>query len=393
MPTKEPSPACQGETEVPGGIYVHIPFCMRKCPYCDFYSITDLELLPVYLNALHAEIRLTAAENNFPCDTLYLGGGTPSLLGPEALQRLIQEIRCRHPLPENAEITLEVNPGSMSPETLKAFRQAGINRLSIGVQSFSDARLQFLGRIHSAEQAHATIQAARAAGFDNLGLDLIYGLPDQTAGDWAEDLEQATAYGPEHLSCYILSYEPGLPLTRKLHSRLFTPLPNEAVAALFEQTIAFLSTKGYEHYEISNFAAQTGLRSRHNQKYWTFAPYLGLGPSAHSHQDGRRRWNHRSLSRYLSDLAAGRLPLETEEILSHQQQILEAVFLGLRQSRGIDLGWFDKKFKMNFQEVFAETIQRLHQEGFLQVTAGHCRLTTTGKLVLDGIVDLFVAGL
>lgn len=373
-----------------GGIYVHIPFCVRKCPYCDFYSITDLSLLPDFIAALDREIRLTAAENDFPCDTLYFGGGTPSLIHPETVERLITVIRRFHPLPPAAEITLEVNPGTVDLKRLKAYQQAGINRLSIGVQSFQDSRLAFLGRIHTAAEADEVLRSARAAGFDNVSLDLIYGLPGQSAFDWEKDLEQAAAYAPEHLSCYMLSYETGAPLTQKLCQDLFTALPDDAVALLFRRTVSFLASSGYELYEVSNFAAKPCYRSRHNQKYWSFAPYLGLGPSAHSHQEGRRRWNHRSLSQYLSSLSSGRLPVEAEEMLTPEQQMMEAVYLGLRQQQGIDLAWFETKFQINFQDTFAETIHALHQEGFLHLTGRHCGLTIAGMLLLDGIVQLFV---
>ncbi|MFZ5570902.1 MAG: radical SAM family heme chaperone HemW [Thermodesulfobacteriota bacterium] len=372
-----------------GGLYVHIPFCLKKCAYCDFYSLADRTRLPDFLKALEREILLTG-ENGFPCDTVYFGGGTPSLIPPEAIAGLLSVIRRSHRLREPAEITLEVNPGTVTEETLAGYRKAGVNRLSIGVQSFSDRNLSFLGRIHTAEQARALIPAAREAGFDNIGLDLIYGLPGQSEADWTEDLRQAWEYAPEHLSCYLLSYEPGTPLTARRDSGAFTVLPDGGAARLFRTTAAFLTDRGWEHYEISNFARRPCYRSRHNRKYWSFAPYCGLGPSAHSLRGKRRYWNHRDLERWLAALESGRLPVAAEEILNPRQQMMEAIFLGFRQARGIDLGEFEKRFGVGFGKRFGPAVESLDKTGLLVATADNCRLTTAGMLLLDSIVDRFV---
>ncbi len=378
-----------GEPSVLGGMYVHVPFCLRKCAYCDFYSITDQSLLPEFLVAIDREIALTAPLG-FPCDTVYFGGGTPSLLSPESIRQLLTSIRRHHPLQEQAEITLEINPGTVDPDSLRSYRRAGINRLSIGVQSFQDGHLSFLGRIHTAGQADEAIRSARRAGFRNVSLDLIYGLPGQSEKDWEEDLRQAWTYAPEHLSCYMLSYETGTPMMEKRDQGAFTALVDEEVALLFRKTVAFLTSRGCEHYEVSNFARRSRYRSRHNLKYWDFSPYIGWGPAAHSHEKNRRRWNHRDLGSYLAALASGRLPMETEEVLNPGQRMMEAIYLGLRQRQGIDIVGFDRQFQVCFRERFADTIETLGKLDFLRVTEKNCYLTMEGMLLLDSIVDRFV---
>ena len=255
----------------PAGLYIHIPFCRRKCPYCDFYSVTGTERAADFLTALESEMRLYA-DRPLVFDTLYIGGGTPSVLSVEDIRRILRAAGNAFQILPDSEITLEVNPGTVTVEKLHRLRLAGINRISIGVQSFQQDNLEFLGRIHSSTEASASIRAARQAGFERIGLDLIYGLPDQSRAAWRADLEQALQFAPQHLSCYALTYEPGTPLSADRAAGRFQAAADETVAALFRETAAFLQDRGYEHYEISNVARGSDSRSRHNCKYWNFAP-------------------------------------------------------------------------------------------------------------------------
>ena len=318
------------------GLYIHVPFCQRKCPYCDFASGTDLAMVADWLRAIQREMwfyRDFAPE----FDTLYLGGGTPSLLTSRQLSILLESLQEHFAFAPDTEITLEANPDDPTPQVLKYYRELGITRLSLGVQSFDDRELAFLGRRHDADQALRAISWAREAGFAKLGLDLIYGLPGQTFDQWQNNLEAALSFYPEHLSCYQLTIEAGTPLARLQAEGQFRSLSEEAEREFFLLTSKFLEDQGYLHYEISNFARGSDNRSRHNGKYWNHTPYLGLGPAAHSFRDGRRWWNHRFLKDYCQALSAGAAPVADEEILTPEQVRLEALYLGLRTREGVDL--------------------------------------------------------
>jgi len=377
---------------MPAGLYVHIPFCRRKCPYCDFYSRTDLAALPAFLDALAQELSLRA-DDALAVDTVYFGGGTPSLCPPEAVGEILARAKSCFDLGESAEITLEANPGTLDADTLKALRAVGVNRLNLGIQSFREAGLRFLGRIHNRDQALAAIARARAAGFDNLGLDLIYGLPGQSLADWRSDLDQALAWRPEHLSCYILTFAPGTPMTGDLEAGRLRPPEEDRVAALFEATADLLTGAGYGHYEISNYARTPERRSRHNLKYWRFAPYLGFGPGAHSYRDGVRSWNRADLGRYLQRLAEGQPPAGGREVLTAEQQVLEALLLGLRLKEGFSIAAFEKRFGIAVQETFDRLLQQLAGEGCLADFPGRCALTVKGMRFHNSIAARFAATL
>jgi len=287
----------------PAGIYIHVPFCLRKCRYCDFYSVAQLNQRDAFVKALQREIEL--APDPGPVDSLYFGGGTPSLLDPDQVAAILTAARARFEFLSDVEITLEANPGTVDKATLTDFKTAGVNRLNLGIQSFENRQLAFLGRIHTATEARQSIEAARAAGYSNLGLDLIYGLPGQNPVEMAREVEAAVAPEPEHLSCYLLTYEQGTPLDKDREFGKVTPLPEKDAADLFLEIRKLLSAHGYRQYEISNFARSEQYFSRHNQKYWNFAPYIGLGPAAHSFIEPVRYWNHRELPDYLSDLEKG----------------------------------------------------------------------------------------
>ena len=381
----------------PAGLYVHIPFCVQKCPNCDFYSITDRSLEPAFVDALIAEMRRTPSAG-LACDTLYIGGGTPSLLDAAAVGRIIDSAHRLFDMAGQVEITLEVNPGTVSAATLDAYRRAGVNRLNIGVQSFVPAHLKLLGRIHTAADSERCLRWARDAGFERIGLDLMYGLPGQTPAAWRRDLRAALAYAPEHLSCYMLTVEPGTRLAQDRQAGRFIPLAERQAAELFETTVDLLSANGYRQYEISNFARRAGADSqdfcsRHNLKYWSSAPYRGFGPGAHSFQEPERWWNHADLHGYLAELAAGQPPPGDRETLSRSQLLIEAIFLGLRQSRGIWTQRLDERFGICFQSRFNQPLRHLEQAGLMVVDPDRCYLTVKGMLVLDSVVDLLVAHL
>lgn len=371
------------------GIYAHIPFCVKKCGYCDFYSITDTSLIPRYMAAVIRE--LVAAEfPNAPVDTVYIGGGTPSLLTPGHIRRLLSAAGDRFTILPSPEITLEINPGTVTKASLKGFRGAGVNRLNIGVQSFCEASLVFLSRIHTAREAAAAYAMAREAGFDNIGLDLIYGLPGQDPAQWKQDLEQAVALGPEHLSCYMLTYEAGTPLAEDLAHHRFTALSEGALGKLYELTVRYLTDRGYLQYEISNFSRSPETRSRHNQKYWRHDPYLGLGPAAHSYILNRRWWNVRSVERYMEAVSLGKRPVEGMERLNHRQLLMEAVYLGLRCVGGLDIPALEARFGIDFNDRFGQALSPLETAGLVEKTSDRCRLTPRGMLVADSIASRLV---
>jgi len=374
----------------PGGIYVHIPFCVKKCPYCDFYSITDTSLKQKFISAVISEMNITC-NLPFKFDTLYIGGGTPSVLETEFITRIIENVSSLYKLLPDSEITIEVNPGTVKPEKLKEYKNAGVNRISIGVQSFQERNLNFLGRMHTVEDTDLAIQWARDAGFENIGIDLIYGIVGQTRESWLRDLEQAVSYEPEHLSCYMLTYESGTPIERDRQKGLFKPMNEGKVGELFATTIEFLADKGYAQYEISNFAYAKNIRSRHNQKYWSFAPYIGLGPSAHSFIEPRRCWNKASVTAYIKDLQEGKLPIDGQEVLSREQMMSESIFLGLRRADGIDVSEFNSRFDENFFKIFGKQIDDFEKKGLIVTNQTSCALTVKGMLFLDSIASMLVS--
>ena len=374
----------------PGGIYVHVPFCLRKCAYCDFFSIADLSLKPAFLQALSSEI--SAADSGLLVfDTIYIGGGTPSILEPAEVKGIIDGLLSKFRFEGSVEVTLETNPGTVDFEKLKGFRSAGVNRLNIGVQSFQEKNLVLLGRMHSAKQAHAALSNARRAGFENVGLDLMYGLCGQTLQDWTADLESALAHGPEHIACYMLTVEPATPLAEQQRLGRFHPAPEGDVAELFMATSEFLAARGFRHYEISNFArcgvdSCEGARvSRHNSKYWTHAPYLGFGPAAHSFLPPKRFWNHRDVQHYVDEVRLARRPVAGEEVLTADQEMMEVIMLGLRTAAGVDLQDFKKRFGVDFMQVHGAAAAELQSQGLLRLEDERCAPTRSGMLYLDTV--------
>jgi putative oxygen-independent coproporphyrinogen III oxidase len=373
----------------PAGIYVHVPFCLKKCRYCDFFSVTDPARKDDFVSALireMARVRRPAST----ADTLYFGGGTPSLLAPAAVARIIDAAAGRFGLVPDSEITLEANPGTVTLERLAAYRAAGVNRLNLGLQTLDPRGLRLLGRIHDAAQGTAAVRMARKAGFANLGLDLIYGLPGQRVDDWQRDLARATALSPEHLSCYMLTIEPDTPLARDCREGRIQPLADHRVRRLFETTVHTLAGAGYGFYEVSNFARSPALRSRHNTKYWHGAPYAGLGPAAHSFFPWTRSWNVADLDAYFAAVAAGGLPVAETEHLTREQQMIESVYLGLRQADGIDVHDFERRFDVVFDEMFGPVLKDLAGREMIRPAPGRCALSLAGMLYLDSITGRMV---
>lgn len=366
------------------GLYIHIPFCLSKCAYCDFYSETALQEIDCYLEALRREMALYSGRFS-EFDTVYIGGGTPSLLSLDTFDEIFDGIAESFTIAESAEITVETNPGDVTEKLCGKLKEKGVTRITIGVQSFDDDVLSFLGRRHNAGEGRRALAVAREAEFQSVCADLIFGVPGQGREDWRETLSEMVSHAPEHLSCYQLTIEPGTPLDARLCHGDFVPVDDDMVTTLFFDTSSFLRQQGYEHYEVSNFARSDGHRSRHNQKYWRHVPYLGLGPSAHSLQ-GISRWsNHRSLTEYCRACTEGRFPVSDREELTPEQYCLEAFSLGLRTSDGIDCDAMTELCGVNFIENKRFVIEALSQEGLL-VTDGRClRPTVRGLAVADSL--------
>ncbi|MBW2598972.1 MAG: radical SAM family heme chaperone HemW [Deltaproteobacteria bacterium] len=366
------------------GIYIHIPFCLSKCGYCDFYSVTSTEKISRFIDSILKEMELyRGCFDRF--DTLYLGGGTPSLLDSAQLAKIIDGIRKYFPLSADAEITIEVNPGDLSRETAELLFKTGINRISIGVQSFDEHILSFLGRRHSSIDAISAIEHIRNAGFDNMGLDLIYGVPGQNMESWINTLRRALLFRPEHLSCYQLTLEPSTPLGIKYRAgKIDTPNDN-LLYEFFMKTSELLEASGYTHYEVSNFARGPEFMSRHNRKYWDHTPYLGLGPAAHSFSGNRRWWNHRCVDRYIEDVSKKMPPIEKSEILTLEQLRLEALYLGFRTKVGINLDGFSKRYRCDLLQEKYELLNNIQEEGLITIKDNHIYPTRRGLAMSDSL--------
>jgi len=368
--------------DITPGLYIHIPFCRSKCHYCNFYSTTFLTRIDEFLKALPREMAMYR-ETFSRFDTIYIGGGTPSLLSIEHFDSILSQIRNAFIVSPNPEITIEINPADTAPEYLASLRHLGVNRLNIGVQSFDDTVLAFLTRRHSVHQAMDTIETVRNAGFENIGIDLICGVPGQDMTSWRDTVSQALSYELAHLSCYQLTIEAGTPLGLR-HERGEIVLPNEELQhAFFIKTSESLEDAGYVHYEVSNFAKDMSLASQHNQKYWNHTPYLGLGPAAHSFKGHTRWWNHSSLDEYIRDIETGRPPLNALEVLDKEQLYLEALFLGFRTKRGIHLRNFSDKYGHDLISEKGDTLARLARAGLIEITNGYVQPTRNGLAVAD----------
>lgn len=369
-------------------IYIHIPFCVKKCDYCDFFSLTDLSLIPAYIKALSKEIK-KRSDIKEKINSIYFGGGTPSLLPVKDISMLLQTIGDRFLVSRDVEITFEVNPGTINLTYLRELKNTGINRLSIGAQSFNEDKLRFLTRIHTAGQAVQTIKDAETAGFDNISMDFIYGLPFETQAMWIKELKQVLGMVPSHLSCYMLTIEPGTPLDEKLKKGLITRTDGKIMSMMFKKTAIFLTHNNYDHYEISNFSKGRQNRSRHNSKYWDMTPYYGFGAAAHSYDGKTRSWNPKNIDTYIKDLDSGRLPVEDQEILTRNQKMMEMIMLRLRTLEGLDLAKFQTLFYDSFENIYKDILEPIFADSLGFIHDQRFALTLEGKTRLDGIVEAF----
>jgi oxygen-independent coproporphyrinogen-3 oxidase len=392
------------------GIYLHIPFCRQACHYCNFHFSTSLNRKNDFVAALLKEMELQQYYiGSAPVETVYFGGGTPSLLTEEELQQILGRLRELFTLAPGAEITLEANPDDITVAgKLKAWKAAGINRLSVGIQSFFEADLQWMNRAHDAGQASNSIRMAQEEGFDNISIDLIYGGPTLPDSHWEKNVAQAIASGIPHLSCYALTVEPRTALDKMIHQKKKEPVNPDDQARQFLLLMRWLAAAGYEHYEISNFSLP-GRRSRHNSSYWQGKPYLGLGPSAHSYNGTSRQWNVANNAQYIDGIFAGKLLFEKEE-LTPIQQLNEYIMISLRTMEGCDLQRVSDQFGEEKARELREQAESYVRAGKIKVSdsllpdgevekpgeaeqkAKNTRLVLTqeGKLLADGIAaDLF----
>jgi oxygen-independent coproporphyrinogen III oxidase len=372
------------------GIYIHIPFCKQACHYCDFHFSTQLGGKGRLLAAMHQEIVLQKEYlSGAPLQTIYLGGGTPSLLEIQEIKPLLDSIGSYHTINSDAEITLEANPDDLTAAYLHGLKSVGINRLSIGIQSFQEEVLTFLNRAHTTEQAQEAVKLARAAGFNNISIDLIYGIPGTSHQDWRANLTKAISLKTEHISAYALTIEEKTAFGHWHKKGRLVPVAEEFAAEQFEILVDTLEMAGYEQYEISNFCLP-GWHSRHNSAYWRGTKYLGIGPAAHSYKDNCRQFNVSNNIKYVKSLEAGLVPFE-EDPLSRQDQINEYLLTSLRTSIGCDLHHLMKEWGVDLLQSHKSYLQSLFIEGHAQVVDHHLVLTRSGKLLADRISsDLFI---
>jgi oxygen-independent coproporphyrinogen-3 oxidase len=364
------------------GIYLHIPFCRKACHYCNFHFSTSLKLKNDWFHALLKEIELTPGKEATVSDTVYFGGGTPSLLELEELSGILDTLRRHFTVAPDAEVTLEANPDDITPERAHAWRNAGINRLSIGIQSFRGEDLAWMNRAHDAEQALLAISHIRDAGFANYSIDLIYGVPGLDDKAWLDNVDRAISLGVPHLSCYGLTVEPETALDKMIRLRKKEDVDADHQARQYLMLMERLEKAGYEHYEISNWALP-GMRSRHNSAYWKGTPYFGFGPSAHAYDGRARRWNIANNALYIKALERNELPF-TEEVLTPVEKFNESVMIALRTAEGIDLDAMRKDWGEWADPLLKDALAFIGQ-GQLLNEHGYLRLTREGRLFADGI--------
>lgn len=375
------------------GIYIHFPYCIHKCSYCDFYSIENLNSRNKFTEMLSKEIKLRAElfGSKIKADTLFIGGGTPSLMKPHHIERVFDTLHRFIDFSTDAELTMECNPGTIDTKYMEVYKSLGVNRISFGVQSFIERDLKFLERIHSTKDVANSIKIARNVGFDNISIDLMFALPNQSPEDWEYNLHRAIELQTDHISAYSLIYEPGTPLYEDYINGKVEPQNDESDSTLYELTNKILSNAGFEQYEVSNYA-KPHRQCQHNLKYWSAGEYFGFGPSAHGYLNGERYWNYRSNDIYFSNLSEGKLPTEGSEILTLQQKMFEKIYLGLR-AVGLSKNDFLNDFNFDLFESNKLLISRLIDSGYIYYNEDYIKLTNRGYFIGDNITIEFAKSL
>ena len=380
------------EAQTSWGLYLHIPFCERKCPYCDFNTYAGLEDMHArFARALATEVRREGERRGRPhVRTVFLGGGTPTVLAPDLLGLILDAVRSGFDLAPDAEITSEANPGTVDQAKFGALRDLGVNRLSLGAQSFVEEELRFLGRIHSVADIYQAVESARTAGFNNINLDLIYGLPEQPLEHWEYSLRHALALAPEHISCYALTVEEGTPLARWVTEGRVPAPDDDLQAEMYLRGRAILAAAGYEHYEISNWA-RPGRACQHNLIYWRNEVYLGFGPGAHSYDGHRRWWTVRSPREYIQRVEAGISTEAGGEVIPRHVAMSETMMLGLRLLKeGVNRTAFRQRFGVDILDVYKGPVARLQALQLLEVNPVHVRLTPRAYAIANQVMVEFI---
>ena len=381
-------PSFKESSEVPLGLYLHIPFCEAICNYCNFNrGLLDAGLKRRYLDALSLEI--ASCEDPGQVDSVFFGGGTPSVLAPAEVSGLIAQCRSSFDVDPAAEITLEMNPETASRERMDGYRAAGVTRLSLGVQSFRDEELRRLGRLHTADRAVEAFGLARTAGFDDISIDLMAWLPAQTVPHWIESVETLVDLGPDHASLYLLELYPNAPLKEEMARGGWSQAPDDIAAEMYHAGLDRLGAAGYRQYEISN-VARPGRRSRHNLKYWSDGAWVGFGCGAHSTRDGRRWHNVSEIGRYIDRLSGGTSPVARCRMLSADERLTDTLFLGLRLSEGIDLLVVERRYDVNVWARWGCELAPFVEDGVLAREGNRLRLTRDGMLLANEVMRVFV---
>jgi len=372
------------------GLYLHIPYCLHKCGYCDFNSHPENQEESIrYVDALLKELR-SYAKKEYTVTSVFMGGGTPTILLPSQLKQILNTVQQSFHLTPDCEITIEANPATIKLQSLLEIRKAGYNRISIGVQSFDQKELQLLERVHGEKEIHSTVHRARSANFENLSMDLIFALPGQTIEKWQSNLKQAIAKNPDHLSTYNLTIEPATAFF-KLHKRGKLILPNEDIQLeMYETTILTLKDAGYQHYEISNFA-KPGMESQHNINYWNNGEYIGVGAGASSYLNGERFKNTNLPSNYIREIKAKKNAIESRERLEPIHAMGETLMLGLRMLKGVSVDAFEKRFQVSFQKVYGKVLAPLLNQELITFNQNRIALSRKGLLLADSVILKFMA--
>ncbi|MCW3785166.1 radical SAM family heme chaperone HemW [Plebeiibacterium sediminum] len=370
------------------GIYLHIPFCIRKCGYCDFYSITDLSLKDKFVDSLISEISSRKSEfNEEQISTIYFGGGTPSLLTKQNLISILDTIYQYIPKKSVNELTIEVNPDDITPEFLEELIEIGFNRISIGTQSFNDDILKMMNRRHDAKQAMKTVQLAQKKGFKNISIDLIYGVPDMSLTDWESSLNIAVSMNVQHISAYHLTFEKGTPFYSKLKKGELKEISDSDSVDQYQKLLEILNRSGFNDYEISNFA-QNGCESQHNSGYWSGKNYFGFGPGAHSYKNNIRRWNISNLLKYIKNVGSYKSYF-SNETLSEEDRFNELIMLGLRTRKGVDMNFLNDNFNSEIWNFFKKEyeIQKIKSNVFID--NGFLKVCENKRFITDQIISDF----